>query len=159
MEKQRARKQKPLPDKGNFLRRNKNKQNKEETRKETKEEDKRSGPVIETNSSAKDEKLEVTIISNKEPVVEQIEPQSQSEMKTLKSSRLRKIFSCFQVKNKRSVNLPRSEWLGPTDCTVKKTVKLSGLRKVFKQTGQVKVARIIAEIIKVCRETNCLVQT
>ena len=146
MEKQRARKQKPLPDKGIFLRRNKNKQNKEETRKETKEEDKRSGMVIETNSSAKDEELEVTIISNKEPFVEQIEPQSQSEFKTLKSNRLRKIFSCFLVKNKRSVNLPRSEWLGPTDCTVKKTVKLSALRKVLRQAGQLKLAGIIAEM-------------
>lgn len=144
MEKQRARKPKPLLGKGNFLKRNKNKQNKEETKKETKEED-RCDPVTETNSSAKDEKLEVTIISNKEPVVEKIEPQSESEVKTLKSPWLRKIFSCF-LRNKRSVNLPRSDWLGPTDCTVKKTVKLSALRQVFKQAGQLKLARIIAEM-------------
>ena len=138
MEKQRARK--PLLDKGLLLikrKTEKTKQNKEETETETKEEE-RSDPVrVETNSSTKDEKLEVTIISNKKPVLEKIDPQSQSEVKTLKSSRLRKIFSCFLRENKRSVNLPRSEWRGPTACSVKKTVKLSSLRKVFKQTGQI----------------------
>ena len=146
MQKQRARKH--LLDKGISLikRRNETKQNKEETKTERKEED-RSDPVIETNSSTKAEKLEVTIISNKKPVLEKIEPQSQSEGKTLKLSRLRQIFSCFRRENRSSVNLPRSEWLGPSACTVKKTVKLSSLGKVFKQAGQVRLARIRAEIL------------
>ena len=98
--------------------------------------------MIETNNAEKEEKLEVTIISNKKPVVEKIEPQS--EVKSVKSSALRKIFSCFLVKNKIPVNLPRTEWLGSTDCTVKKTVKLSALRKVYKQAGQIKLVRFVA---------------
>ena len=116
-------------------RRNENKLNKEETKTDKKVEE-RSDPVMEANSSTKDDKLEVTIISNKKPVLEKIEPQSESEVKTLKTSRLRKIFSCFLRENKSSVNLPRSDWLGPTACTVKKTVKLSSLRKVFRQAGR-----------------------
>ena len=137
MEKQRARK--PLMEKGIFLikRRSENKEKKEESKSKTDtEEEDRSDPVLEANISTKDNKLEVTIISNKTPVLEKIEPQSETEVKTLKSSRLRKIFSCFLGENRSSVNLPRSEWLGPTACTVKKTVKLSSLRKVLKQAGR-----------------------
>ena len=142
MEKQSASKPIPLPDKWTFLRRIKNIQDKDETKEETKEEE-RPDSVIETNNAEKEEKLEVTIISNKKPVVEKIEPQS--EVKSVKSSALRKIFSCFLVKNKIPVNLPRTEWLGSTDCTVKKTVKLSALRKVYKQAGQIKLVRFVAE--------------
>ena len=133
MQRLRARKPEPLPDKGIFLmlRRNKNKQDKEESKTETKE-----NPVKHTNSSTKDDKLEVTIISNKQPLLEKIEPRTESEAKTLKSSWAVRIFSCLRRENKISVNLPRSEWLGPTDCTVKKTVKLSALSKVLKQTGE-----------------------
>ena len=149
MEKQRARKEKRnLLDKGISLvqRRNNNQQNKEEVKTETKEED-RFGPVMETNISTKDEKLEVTIISNKKPVLEKIEPQSESEVKTLEPSGLRKLLSCFRRGTKRSVNLPRSDWRGPTACTVKKTVKLSSLRKVFKEAGEVRLGRTTGEII------------
>ena len=142
MEKQSASKPIPLPDKWTFLRRIKNIQDKDETKEEIKEED-RADSVIETNNAEKEEKLEVTIISNKKPVVEKIEPQS--EVKSVKSSALRKIFSCFLLKNKIPVNLARTEWLGSTDCTVKKTVKLSALRKVYKQAGQIKLVRIVAE--------------
>ena len=126
-------------EKGIFLikRRSENKEKKEESKSKTDtEEEDRSDPVIEANISTRDDKLEVTIISNKTPVLEKIEPQSETEVKTLKSSRLRKMFSCFLGENKSSVNLPRSEWLGPTACTVKKTVKLSSLRKVLKQAGR-----------------------
>ena len=110
------------------IRKNKNKK-KETSKSETKE----VTDVIEANNKSKEENLQVTIISNKKPILEKIE--TKNEVKEKKQSRLRRIFSCFRIEKNRPVNIPRREWAGPSDCTINKDVKLFSALRVSKHSG------------------------
>ena len=112
------------------IRKNKNKK-KETSKSETKE----VTDVIEANNKSKEEQenLQVTIISNKKPILEKIE--TKNEVKEKKQSRLRRIVSCFRIEKNRPVNIPRSEWAGPSDCTINKDVKLFSALRVSKHSG------------------------
>ena len=110
----------------------KNKKSKKET---SKSETKEVTDVIEANNKSKEEQenLQVTIISNKKPILEKIE--TKNEVKEKKQSRLRRIFSCFRIEKNRPVNIPRREWAGPSDCTINKDVKLFSALRVSKHSG------------------------
>ena len=123
-----------------FIRRNKYKEKNKEIEKpepvvkSEPEKPKKGSDVEETNNPAAEDGLKVTIICNKEPVVEKID--SKKEIKSTKSSRFRKIFSCFRRENKKVVNIPHSEWLGPSDCKINKDVKLYSPMEVSKHSGE-----------------------
>ena len=73
-----------------------------------------------------DEKLTITIITNKEPIIEKVTSEDDKKANSASTSKCRfsKICRYFKNRKKRVVNFPYSEWSGKVHCSITKTVNL-----------------------------------
>ena len=89
--------------------------------------DHESGVMKSDNVKNKeDEKLTITIITNKEPIIEKVTSEDDKKANSASTSKCTtsKICRYFKNRKKRVVNFPYSEWSGKVHCSITKTVNL-----------------------------------
>ena len=94
--------------------------------------------VDPSKTAVNDAKLEIKIITNKEPIIERISPPEKEEDKS--DVKCKPLKFCQFLQKRRSskkvqVNIPLSDWKGKVNCKIFKKVDFQSRTKTFSQRG------------------------
>ena len=101
---------------------------------------------LKDKPSSNEEKLTVTVITNKEPIIEKLNTDNDTKSKVIrkKPSCFLKIFRYFSKrrKKKKLINIPRSNWNGKVTCKIVKSKKVTNETEQLTSKGKAKHPRV-----------------